>query len=223
MRAVPGDVFVASRRVLNSDYYLVATVPTAISEAPLAQIRLATLVTGLVVALLAFFILRVLVRRAVKAIVLVSEQLDEIASGEADLSQELTVHGHNEVGVLAKRFNRFIASLADLIRQVAADTNSLSAEKDEIVANATETASSVNEIASNIGSVSSSVDRLHESIESTAGKVQEITAAIGRMEAEVNAQVSAIEQTSASVEEMNAFVAILDDYGRPMRARVSAL
>ncbi|MFW5695128.1 MAG: methyl-accepting chemotaxis protein [Alkalispirochaeta sp.] len=203
-RSVGGDVFVASRQVLDSDYYLVATVPTTLVDATLAQIRSVTILTGAIVVVAAFLVLLIMIRKAVRAILHVSLQLQEVSSGDADLSKQLTVDSKNEIGLLAERFNTFVESLRILVRDVASGSEALAAEKEQIVANATETASSVNEITGNIASVSSSVDRLHESIHTTAEKAQDISGAIRAMEEQINAQVSAIEQTSASVEEMNA-------------------
>ncbi|MEX2443892.1 MAG: methyl-accepting chemotaxis protein [Alkalispirochaeta sp.] len=203
-RSIGGDVFVASRQILDSEYYLVATVPTTLIDATLAQIRYVTILTGVIVVVAAFLVLLFMIRKAVRAILQVSDQLQEISSGDADLSKQLTVDSKNEIGLLAERFNTFVETLRTLVRDVAAGSEALAAEKEEIVANATETASSVNEITGNIAGVSSSVDKLHESIHTTAGKAQEISGAIGAMEEQINAQVSAIEQTSASVEEMNA-------------------
>jgi methyl-accepting chemotaxis protein len=203
-RSIGGNVFVASRQILDSQYYLLATVPTTLVDSTLAQIRNVTILTGVIVVVAAFLVLLFMIRTAVRAILQVSDQLHEISSGDADLSKQLTVESKNEVGLLAERFNTFIESLRTLIRDVAVGAEALAAEKEEIVANATETASSVNEIAGNIASVSSSVDKLHGSIRTTAEKAQDISESIGAMEEQINAQVSAIEETSASVEQMNA-------------------
>lgn len=203
-RVAAGDVFVASRQVLGSDFFLIATAPAAIVETPLSQIRWITGITGVAVLAVAFVGLRILIRRSVAAVSQVSTQLEDIAEGDADLSQQLSVSARNEIGVLASRFNRFVASLRELISGIAGDATALSAEQSEIVQSASETASSVHEIAANIGTVSESVDRLHGSIATTSSKVDDITAAITRMKGELDAQVSAIEETSASVEEMNA-------------------
>ncbi len=203
-RSVGGDVFVASRQILDSEYYLLATVPTTLVDATLAQIRNVTILTGVIVVVVAFLVLLFMIRTAVRAILQVSDQLKEISSGDADLTKQLTVNSTNEVGLLAERFNTFIESLRGLIRDIIVGTESLAAEKDIIVANATETAASVNEISGNITSVSSSVDKLHQSIGTTAEKAEEIAGSMGAMQEQVNAQVSAIEETSASVEQMSA-------------------
>ncbi len=203
-RSVGGSVFAASRQILDSEYYLLATVPTTLVDATLAQIRNVTILTGVIVVVAAFLVLLFMIRTAVRAILQVSNQLLEISSGDADLTQQLTVESKNEVGLLAERFNTFMESLRVLVRDVVVGSEALAAEKEEIVANATETAASVNEITGNIASVSSSVDRLHESIHTTAEKAREISGAISAMEEQINAQVSAIEETSASVEQMNA-------------------
>ena len=198
------SVFAAARRIGDTQYYLTATTSTQIVDGALRRIRNVTVITGIVIAALAAVVLRFLIRGSVSDIVRIADQLQVIAGGDADLTHQLEVRSRNEVGILADRFNTFVASLRDIVREINQDTAALNHEKDAIVSSASETAASVNEITSNIASVSTSVDGLHGSIETTVERVQEISASISAMEEEINSQMTAIEETSASVEQMNA-------------------
>ena len=64
-----GEVFVAARQVLDSPYYLIATVPTTLVDRTLRQIGSMTILTGAIVALVALVLLKVLIRRSVRAII----------------------------------------------------------------------------------------------------------------------------------------------------------
>lgn len=198
------EVFVAGRQVLDSAYYFVAAVPTTLLSRTMAQIRNATVITVTGVLVLATALLLFLVRGSIRGILRVTRQLEDIASGDADLTHRIKVDSKHEVGLLADRFNAFIESLGELVKNVKNDTIDLAQEKDTIVSSATETAASVNQITGNIASVAQSVDRLHTSIEESVSRVGRITTAIAAMEDQINSQVSAIEETSASVEEMSA-------------------
>ncbi|UTT85096.1 methyl-accepting chemotaxis protein [Vibrio pelagius] len=70
----------------------------------------------------------------VKPIRQVVERLDDIASGEGDLTQRLEVKSQDEVGQLAQGFNRFLDKLQPTIKQVIATS--------EQVANTTSAAKS---------------------------------------------------------------------------------
>ncbi len=203
-RSGGAEIFAAANQVLDSRYSVVATVPTRLIDGTVSSIRNSTLLGGAAVVVLAGLLLRFLIARSLRGVNQVSRELEEIASGDADLSRRLDVSGSHETATLAERFNQFVASLSGLVGSVKTDADSLSAEKDTIVASATETASSVNEITNNIGSVSKSVDRLHDSIGKAEEQVHQISAAIGKMEEDINNQVSAIEETTASAEQINA-------------------
>ncbi|MCG8478424.1 MAG: methyl-accepting chemotaxis protein [Spirochaetales bacterium] len=198
------DIFASARRVLDSPYYLVATMPTSLLDRTLFGIRNVTLVIALIATLAAILILRFIIRSSIRGVIEVSRQLGEIASGEADLSKKLVVRSKNEVGMLARRFNGFVATLADLVQSVMTETTALTEEQDAAATGVTETAASVRQITATVSTVSDSVDHLHASIEETVQRLDRITEAIGSMERQINTQVSAIEETSASVEEMNA-------------------
>ena len=197
-------VFATARPVLDSEYDVVATIPTTVIDRTISSIRNSTVIGGLALILLAALIIRFLVRRSLKGVLQVSAELEEIAAGEADLSRRLNVTGSEEVTTLSDRFNHFVSTLSQLVTGVKDDATSLAREKDTIVAAATQSASSINEITSNIGSVSTSVDKLHSSIGEAEEKVSQISEAIGKMEGQVETQVSAIEETTASAEEISA-------------------
>ncbi len=199
----PG-VFVASKHLLDSGFFIVATIPATIINDTLAEIRNSTAIIAVIAALVALVVMWLVVRRSVHGLAAVSAQLQELSHGDADLTHEIRVNSRNEIGGLASHFNQFVASLARVIRKISGDTHALSTEKDEIVKNADRTASSVSQIAEHIQGVSVAVDQLRNSIDTTADKVKEISGSISEMETQVDAQVSAIEETSASVEEMNA-------------------
>lgn len=196
--------FVSAVQILDSPYYFVAAVPTTLLDHSIVQIRNTTIVTVVSVLVLAGVLLLFFIRGSIRSILKITQQLEEIASGDADLTHHIEVESKHEVGLLAERFNTFVDSLGVMVREVKHGTGELATEKNSILSSATETAASVNQIASNIASVAQSVDRLHASIEESVASVERISTAISVMEEQVNSQVSAIEETSASVEEMSA-------------------
>ena len=58
--------------------------------------------------------------------------LDDIASGDGDLTRRLTVSGNDELGELAGSFNRFVDKIHGLVRQIAEMTAQLSGLVSEV-------------------------------------------------------------------------------------------
>lgn len=71
-------------------------------------------------------IISVMSSRLVKPIREVVTRLEDIASGEGDLTQRLDVKSKDEIGQLAEQFNAFLSKLQTTIQQVAKTTEQIS-------------------------------------------------------------------------------------------------
>ncbi|MDX1301159.1 methyl-accepting chemotaxis protein [Photobacterium sp.] len=76
------------------------------------------IIVSIVIAVLGLFIVLVAASRLVAPIKQVAESLKDIASGEGDLTQRISIAQQDEVGELALWFNRFLDKLQNTIGQV---------------------------------------------------------------------------------------------------------
>ncbi|WP_050180572.1 methyl-accepting chemotaxis protein [Domibacillus robiginosus] len=99
------------------------------SKATLFLLSLAALAVGIVLS-----------AQLLKAILIplgdVNHQLKEIASGDADLTNQIEVSGNNEFGQLANSFNRFMESLRNMITQIRTSSEQVAAASEELSAGA---------------------------------------------------------------------------------------
>ena len=65
---------------------------------------------------------------------MINKQLDEISSGEADLTKRVQLKGNNEFGHLAASFNRFVESLRVIITQIGSSSEQVAASSEELSA-----------------------------------------------------------------------------------------
>lgn len=65
-----------------------------------------------------------------------NRQLQDIAEGEADLTQKVTIKGKDEFGQLATSFNTFVHSLANIVRQISHSSEQVAASSEELSASA---------------------------------------------------------------------------------------
>ncbi len=84
--------------------------------------------------------------------------LETISSGDADLTQRLTVHRNDEIGEVARLFNVFVERLQNIIRQVRQSTDTLG--------------QATSEIASGNMDLSSRTERQASSLEETAASME---------------------------------------------------
>jgi len=88
-----------------------------------------------------------------RPLVLLADNLNEIANGYADLTKRLPVAGNDEIAKASGYFNQTIERFSHLITSIKNRAGELSDIGNDLASNMTETASAMNEIASNIQSI----------------------------------------------------------------------
>ena len=141
-----------------------------------------------------------------RPLMLIKNNLDDIAQGEGDLTQRLPVTSHDELGELAGSFNRFVEKIHSLVQQVAGTTTQLAglvgavasqAQRSEqaMAAQRHETdqvATAINEMSAAAHEVAQSAQRAAEAAQQTDhegqaakrvvdGSVQQIHALVGEL------------------------------------------
>jgi methyl-accepting chemotaxis protein len=91
----------------------------------------AAIVGGLVLALL---ITRTVMRPVLRARGEITELLEDMNAGRADLSKRLTVGSGDEVGAFIASVNRFLEALNDVVRGIGQETESLATASEELTA-----------------------------------------------------------------------------------------
>jgi methyl-accepting chemotaxis protein len=162
----------------------------------------------------------------------VSAAIDEIASGDADLTQRLPVHSQDEVGLLSISFNKLLAKLQQImdrvqketvrvsdtsvgVRGLAAsidrDATTMSAQTQEMAQSTGLAKSNVDSVAAAVAEVNSSTQTVANSSEGIASHLRTVAAAVEEMSANLHVVANAGESmnlgmntVAAAIEEMSA-------------------
>jgi methyl-accepting chemotaxis protein len=105
-------------------------------------------------------------------------RLKDIAEGEGDLTKRLEVNSHDELGEMAKWFNTFLQSLQAMIKDIAANSVTLSSASTEL---------------------STISQQMSAGAEETSGKSNTVAAASEEMSANVNSVAAAMEQAATNL------------------------
>lgn len=140
--------------------------------------------------------------KLVKPIRMVRDNLQEIASGNADLTKRMEVTSRDETGEVAKGFNMFIEKLHEIFQLISKSKNNLIEAGEELAEGTEDTASSITQIIANINSIHSQISSQGDSVRETAGAVNEIASNIESLEKMIETQASGVTEASASVEQM---------------------
>lgn len=128
--------------------------------------------------------------------------LEEIAKGEADLTQQLVVKSRDEMGSLAQSFNTFTGNLALIIGTIRNEVATLQMLGGDLAKNMEQTSSAIIEIHSNINSVSHSFDRQGNAVEEVSATIEQIVGNINSLTRLVQEQAVYLGNSAAAVEQM---------------------
>jgi methyl-accepting chemotaxis protein len=131
-----------------------------------------------------------------------STALNEIASGEGDLSKHLAVSAKDEVGELSRHFNNFIESLHEIVLSMKGSARELASSSDELAGEMTEAAESARSMAVAAESVRGRCAEQVDSVASASASVEEIARNIDSLDALIGSQASSVSESSAAIEEI---------------------
>ncbi len=128
--------------------------------------------------------------------------IDDIATGNADLTNRIPHKTNDEIGKVVQGFNTFIEKLQVIISGLKDSKDTITSVGKELEATTRETSDSINEIIANIGGVSNQISAQTMSVNETAGAVNEIASNIESLERMIENQSNGILQASSAVEQM---------------------
>jgi methyl-accepting chemotaxis protein len=149
-------------------------------------------------------IVYLVVTSVTKPIINVTMNLRDIAEGEGDLTNELHIDSKDEVGELAKYFNRTIGSIATLIKRIKYKVNALTNTGHELESNMEKTAKSVEMIEANFEGMKAKMSKQDESAAAADKAVKTIKDNISNLGRLIESQSESINTSSSAVEQMTA-------------------
>lgn len=136
---------------------------------------------SLVSILLAIFFATYLVRAIVLPLQHVNKQLQEIADGNGDLTQELNISSKDEIGMLAQSFNRMLDNLRQLILQIRGHAEQVAASAEQLTASSEQTSKATEQIAETIQEMAAGTERQAQNVEESHREIEEMAAGIGQI------------------------------------------
>ena len=147
-------------------------------------------------------IITLFLKMLLKPLIGVKTTLNDISSGDADLTKRIEQKSQDEIGDVVKGFNGFAHKLQNIISDVKNSKDELLVAGENLSGATQDTSSSITEIIANIESMKNQITVQSQSVNSTAGAVNEIASNIESLERMIESQSSGVTQASAAVEEM---------------------
>ncbi|GAA1516667.1 hypothetical protein GCM10009827_034330 [Dactylosporangium maewongense] len=138
----------------------------------------------LIAAVLLLMVSLWLTRGIVRPINVLSERIAEIADGDGDLTRRVDESRRDEVGDLAKRFNRFADNIARLVREIAETAGTASA--------------AAHELSVISAGMTMNAERTHAEAQAAAGAAEEVSQSVHTVSASANEMGNSISEIARS-------------------------
>ena len=207
-----GHNFIALSPVENAEGWTIGVViPNNQIQVTANSLRSSLIILNIVAGILICFINILFIYLILKKVNIVSLQLEEVSSGDADLTKKINITSNDEIGKLVSSFNKFIDKIKNIIMSIRVSKESLSKADKNLNNEIKNTEINVNEIAGSLQEIDNKFELQNGSVTQTASSVEQISSSIKSLESMIQSQSTTIVEASASIEEMIGNISSMDN------------
>ncbi len=167
------DVFLEAEKIESSDWLLVIAMDKGEATAALSAMLTSSLISAIVAILAAVLILTLSISAALGGLTEVRDALDDIASGEGDLTRRLSAEGHDELAQIAGAFNRFVDKIESVLIDIRSTSDSVRVSSAEIAAGNADLSARTESQASSLEETASSMEELTSTVKQNADNARQ--------------------------------------------------
>ena len=157
----------------NSDWQLVVAMDEHEATAGLRGIATTSIITLLIVAGITAVVLSLLLKWLLRRLLSARDAMNDIASGEGDLTQRLPEEGNDEITQISAAFNRFVATMDTVLLDVRASSEAVHNAATEIANGGQDLSRRTENTASSLQQTSASMEEITSTVEHTSSSAQE--------------------------------------------------
>lgn len=192
----------AFERVPETNWVTYIAVPFSDFQGDIDKMTNAIIIYGAIITLVAALIIGLVISVSIKPLKTVKEAINEIATGNADLSKRIPISSKNEIGAVVTGFNDFAEKLQQIISDIKLSKDRLESVGVKMSDNVKDTATAISAVYANIENMQNQLSNQSESVNNTTTSITEISSNIKRMEEMVEKQVSGVVEASAAIQQM---------------------
>ncbi len=195
------DYFVSYENINGVSWSLAVLVPKAEIYESINLIKTLLTILAVAIALILIVATTVLLEKELKPLKNLEASINDIEA-TADLSKRIELKSDDEIGFVAKDFNKLMEKFHSILKDIESSRDDLSSEGELLAASTEDTASAITQILANIESVRNQIINQGASVEETASAVNQIASNISSLNNMIENQSAGIVQAAAAVEEM---------------------
>lgn len=157
---------------------------------------------SIIVGFVMIIVMCLIMYKSLKPLNVVEETINDIATGDADLTKRIDININNEIGRVVDSYNSFAEKLQSIVSTMKVSKNELNDAGSLLKSSTSNTTTSISQIISSIDEMNSFIESQANSVHETAGAVNEIASNIDSLNHMISVQVDSVSQASNSVEEL---------------------
>ncbi|MEH0760023.1 methyl-accepting chemotaxis protein [Vibrio sp. 16] len=157
------------KQVPDTPWIFAIEMDRATEEAAHSELLVDLIITAIVITLIVVFVVSWLVSFLFRDLGRVSKALEEIASGEGDLTQRLEPRSDDEVGQLASNFNTFVGNMHTMVSKLSLVSASLSEQAKQTAQHAEERSARIRHQQDEINMVATAINEMAAATQEIAG------------------------------------------------------
>lgn len=215
-------------KVPNTNWIFAVQMDRATEEANHSTLLTQLIMTAVVITLIVIILVSWLVSFLFRDLNRVSAALEEIASGEGDLTQRLEPKSDDEIGQLAQNFNRFVGNMHTMVIKLSEVSAALGNQARQTASQAEERSARIQMQQDEINMVATAVNEMAAATQEIAGNAdhtaQNSSEAVGACEhgtGQVTQTQSSIQNLAQEVQIATNVILELEEHGNSINAILS--
>lgn len=214
----------------NTQWYIGVDIDRELAMAPLYTFRTSAILSTLVGAIATIFLLELLLKQVTRPLQKLRNALFNIAQGEGDLTQRLSIDSNDELGQLAMAFNAFtdnihmliedfkgssenlatmVGSLRDLAEKSHTESDRQRLETDMVATAVTEMSAAAQQIAKHAQEAADAAQQADTEGQKASHTVKQAIDAINRLAAEIESAAQVITELEGDVTRISSMVSVI--------------
>ncbi len=203
--------------IAGTDWMLVIALDRAEATAGLTQLLTSSVIGGVVVAVLSVLVCAAVVSAALAPLVRLEKAMQDVGSGDGDLTQRLEASGGDELARIASAFNAFVGKIQSTLRVIRDTSDSVNGAAREIASGNHDLSSRTEQAASNLEETASTMEEMTSAVTQaaqTATTANQIAASAAQAALKggevVSRVVGSMEEITHSSRKINDIISVID-------------
>lgn len=214
------------------DWHMLIALDKSVAYAEVDKAILDAAIITIIISLLAIGLLVLMLNHLYKPINELKLTIDDLATGNGDLTRKLSVRSNDDLGQISSGVNQFIESLRNMMLQVESASETISeeldhvrenveqnnqvlsqhaVETDQVVTAITEMNAAADSVAQNAANAANHTRSTHQEAQESKAVVTEAVNSVGSLVKEVDAMSESIQKMNQDTQNINAILQVIGD------------